>query len=100
MADDRKILDALVAEMLGDIGKLHDAVDSLSETLPAQTEAAEKRLFALAALLNTAGEAYKSQIEAYTNAQGDKIRVQMESDTQYVQNQRYIEGQGHCRHMG
>ena len=51
MADYRKILDALVAEMLGDIGKLHDAVDSLSETLPAQTEAAEKRLFALVALL-------------------------------------------------
>ncbi len=84
MADDRKILDALVAEMLGDIGKLHDAVDSLSETLPAQTEAAEKRLFALVALLNTAGEAYKAQIEAYTNAQGDKIRVQMESDAAVI----------------
>ena len=84
MADDRKILDALVAEMLGDIGKLHDAVDSLSETLPAQTEAAEKRLFALVSLLNTAGEAYKSQIEAYTNAQGDKIRVQMESDAAVI----------------
>ena len=84
MADDRKILDALVAEMLGDIGKLHDAVDSLSETLPAQTEAAEKRLFALVALLNTAGEAYKSQIEAYTNAQGDKIRVQMEADAAVI----------------
>ena len=84
MADDRKILDALVAEMLGDIGKLHDAVDSLSETLPAQTEAAEKRLFALVALLNSAGEAYKSQIEAYTNAQGEKIRAQMESDAAVI----------------
>ena len=84
MADDRKILDALVAEMLGDIGKLHDAVDSLSETLPAQTEAAEQRLFALVALLNSAGDAYKSQIEAYTNAQGDKIRVQMEADAAVI----------------
>ena len=84
MADDRKILDALVAEMLGDIGKLHDAVDSLSETLPAQTEAAEKRLFALVALLNTAGEAYKAQIEAYTNAQGDKIRAKMETDAAII----------------
>ena len=84
MADDRKILDALVAEMLGDIGKLHDAVDSLSETLPAQTEAAEKRLFASATLLNSAGEAYKSQIEAYTNAQGEKIRAQMESDAAVI----------------
>ena len=84
MADDRKILDALVAEMLGDIGKLHDAVDSLSETLPAQTEAAEKRLFALVALLNSAGDAYKSQVEAYTNAQGEKIRVQMESDAAVI----------------
>ena len=80
MADDRKILDALVAEMLGDIGKLHDAVDSLKATLPAQTEAAETRLTAVIALLNTAGAAYKGQIEAYTNAQGEKIRAQMETD--------------------
>ena len=84
MADDRKILDALVAEKLGDIGKLHDAVDSLKETLPAQTEAAETRLIALVALLNNAGAAYKGQIEAYTNAQGEKIRAQMETDAAVI----------------
>ena len=44
MATESTVRDALVAEMLGDIGKLHDAVESLKDVLPRETAAAEKRI--------------------------------------------------------
>lgn len=70
--------DSLMAEMLGDIGKLHDAVDSLKESLPRETEAAEKRIIELIGLLHKAGDSYQAQIKTYTEAQASVIRSQME----------------------
>lgn len=80
MAAEPTARDALIAEMLGDIGKLHDAVESLKTVLPGQTEAVESKIAGLIGLLQKAGDTYKGQIEAYTNAQGDKVRAQMEKD--------------------
>lgn len=74
------VLDALVAEMLGDIGKLHDAVNSLKTTLPEQTEAVETKITGLIGLLQQAGDIYKEQITAYTNAAGKEVQVLAEKD--------------------
>ena len=91
MGAESTVRDALVAEMLGDIGKLHDAVDSLKEVLPREAEAVEERITRLIGLLHKAGDAYRAQIEAYTNAQvgtvvtkikdvGDACRGQVKTD--------------------
>lgn len=80
MAAEPTARDALIAEMLGDIGKLHDAVESLKGVLPEQIEGVETRITGLIGLLQKAGDAYKAQIEAYTNAQGEQIRTQMVKD--------------------
>lgn len=76
-----KELDALIAEMLGDIGKLHDAVDDLKAILPAQTDDLEKRITGLVGLLQKAGDVYKDTLQTYTNSQGEVIREQLEKDT-------------------
>jgi len=73
-------LEALVAEMLGDIGKLHDAVNTLKDVLPSQTDEVEQRLTGIIGLLQRAGDAYREQIKTYTNAQVEVIRTQMEND--------------------
>lgn len=73
------IRDALIAEMLGDIGKLQDAVNSLKETLPRETEAAEKRITSLIGLLQKAGDSYQVQITTYTEAHAKTILTQMEA---------------------
>jgi hypothetical protein len=75
-------LEALVAEMLGDIGKLHDAVNTLKDVLPSQTDEVEQRLIGIIGLLQKAGDVYRGQIETYTNDQGELIRTQMENDAQ------------------
>lgn len=80
MAVEATARDALIAEMLGDIGKLHDAVESLKGVLPEQIEGVETRITGLIGLLQKAGDTYKAQIETYTNAQGERIRTQMEKD--------------------
>lgn len=82
MAAEPTVRDALIAEMLGDIGKLHDAVDALKGVLPGQIEAVETTITGLIGLLQKAGDAYKGSIEAYTNAQGGTVRAQMEKDAQ------------------
>lgn len=80
MAEESTVRDALVAEMLGDIGKLHDAVESLKEVLPRETEAAEKRITGLIGLLRKAGDAYQGQMETYANSKLRTIQGQMEKD--------------------
>jgi uncharacterized membrane-anchored protein YhcB (DUF1043 family) len=72
---------ALIAEMLGDIGKLHDAVDDLKNVLPSQTNDLEKRITGLVGLLQKAGDVYKETVQTYTNSQGEVIREQLEKDT-------------------
>lgn len=80
MAAEPTTRDALIAEMLGDIGRLHDSVEALKEVLPNQISEVETRITGLIGLLQKAGDAYKQQIEAYTNAQGEKIRSVIEND--------------------
>lgn len=80
MAAEPTTRDALIAEMLGDIGRLHDSVESLKGVLPGQIEEVEAKITGLVGLLVKAGDAYKAQLEAYTNAQGDKVRAQLEKD--------------------
>ena len=82
MAGESTALEALTAEMLGDIGKLHDAVVSLKGVLPGQIQEVETKIAGLIGLLQQAGDVYKGQVEAYTNAQGEIIKVQMEKDAQ------------------
>lgn len=82
MAAEPTARDALIAEMLGDIGRLHDSVESLKNVLPGQTEEVEAKITGLIGLLSKAGDAYRGQLETYTNGQADKVRAQMEKDAQ------------------
>lgn len=84
MATESTVRDALVAEMLGDIGKLHDAVQSLKDVLPRETEATEKRITGLIGLLRKAGDAYQGQIETYADSKLRTIQRQMEKDANAV----------------
>lgn len=80
MAAEPTARDALIAEMLGDIGKLHDSVCELKDALPAQIEEAEQKITGLIGLLQKAGDVYKAQIEQYTNAEGQRIKLQLEKE--------------------
>ncbi|MFN5350626.1 MAG: hypothetical protein ACK5A0_14010 [Polaromonas sp.] len=80
MPAESTVRDALVAEMLGDIGKLHDAVESLKEVLPRETEATANRITGLIGHLRKAGDAYQGQMEAYANSKLRSIQEQMEKD--------------------
>lgn len=82
MAAEPTARDALIAEMLGDIGRLHDSVESLKNVLPGQTEEVEAKITGLIGLLSKAGDAYRGQLETYTNGQADKVRAQLEKDAQ------------------
>ncbi len=80
MAAEPTARDALIAEMLGDIGKLHDSVCELKDALPAQIEEAEQKITGLIGLLQKAGDVYKAQIEQYTNAEGQRVKLQLEKE--------------------
>ncbi|ENO90953.1 hypothetical protein C662_18723 [Thauera sp. 28] len=82
MAAEPTTRDALIAEMLGDIGRLHDSVESLKGVLPGQIEEVETKITGLIGLLSKAGDAYRGQLETYTNAQADIVKKQMERDAQ------------------
>ena len=82
MAAEPTTRDALIAEMLGDIGRLHDSVESLKGILPGQIEEVEAKITGLVGLLIKAGDAYRGQLETYPNGQADKVRAQMEKDAQ------------------
>lgn len=76
--------DALVAELLADVLKLHDEVKGLKDFLPAQVDAAEQRLGGLIALLGQAGDAYREAISSYTQSQGDIVQARIEKESQYA----------------
>lgn len=80
MSNPRNAKDALIAEILGDIEKLQEAVEHLKEVLPSQTDAVEQRLFGVIGLLQKAGDSYQEALKNYTQSQGETIRVQMEKD--------------------
>lgn len=73
-------LDALVAEMLGDIGKLHDAVQSLNSTLPRQAEEVEARITGLIGLLQKAGDGYQEAVHKFTASELEGVRVRVQQD--------------------
>ena len=72
--------DALIAEMLGDIGRLHDSVEALKTVLPGQIGEVETKITGLIGLLQRAGDAYREQIETYTTAVASQVKDQMEKD--------------------
>lgn len=72
--------DALIAEMLGDIGRLHDSVEALKTVLPGQIGEVETKITGLIGLLQRAGDAYREQIETYTTAVASQVTHQMEKD--------------------
>lgn len=78
MSAESNTRDVLIAEMLGDIGRLHDSVESLKTVLPGQIAEVETKITNLIGFLSKAGDAYKDQLGIYTNAQSDKVRIEME----------------------
>lgn len=72
--------DALLAEMLGDIGKLHDSINAMKTILPGQVEEVETKITELIGLLSKAGDIYRAQIHEYTVTWGETVRQQMEAD--------------------
>jgi hypothetical protein len=70
----RTTRDQLTYEMLGDIGRLHDKVESLKKFLPAQMEEVESRIAGLIGLLSRAGDAYESKVKEFTGAELGKAR--------------------------
>lgn len=85
MAAEPTTRDALIAEILGDVGRLHDSVESLKNVLPGQTEEVEAKITGLIGLLSAAGDVYRDQLETYTNSQAHKVQVAMENDAQAIQ---------------
>jgi len=83
----RTARDALTFEMLGDIGRLHDSVESLKGVLPGQMEEVEAKITSLIGLLMKAGDVYQEHLEKYTNAQGEKVRIAMENDAKAIKAQ-------------
>ena len=79
MAVESTARDALVAELLGDVGRLHDEVSRLKEVLPNEAQAFELRIAGLIALLNQAGDVYKVQIQTYTNGQAERLKAQTDA---------------------
>lgn len=73
-------LDALVAEMLGDIGKLHDAVQALNNTLPRQAEEVEARITGLIGMLSKAGDGYQEAVKRFTASELEGCRVRIAQD--------------------
>jgi hypothetical protein len=80
MAAEPTVRDALIAEMLGDIGKLHDAVQELKTRLPHEMEVVEKQIIATIGLLSQAGDAYRQHVKTFTVDQLDKARKQLAID--------------------
>lgn len=59
-------LDMLVAEMLGDIGKLHDQLAVLNETMPALLDDVDSRLTQSVGMLVKAGSMYEGVLKNQT----------------------------------
>lgn len=74
--------DALLAEILGDVGLLLKAVDLLKNILPSQTEETTQRLVEIIGLLDKAGEAYKLKADTYTETLLEESRAQLDKEIQ------------------
>lgn len=71
-------LEVLVAEMLGDIGKLHDAVQDLKVSLPQEIDTAQGKLVETIGLLNKAGDAYRQTVKNFTASELGSIRSHLD----------------------
>jgi F0F1-type ATP synthase membrane subunit b/b' len=76
----RTAREALIAELLGNVGKLHAAVQDLQTSLTREMDGAEERIVAMVGLLNRAGDAYRQHVKAFTADHLDKARKQLTSD--------------------
>jgi len=68
--------DALLAEILGDVGSLLKSVDLLKDILPRQTEETAQRLTEIIGLIDKAGDAYITKKDASLTAH----RIQLDND--------------------
>lgn len=84
----RTARDALIIEMLGDLGRLHDSVNELKNTLPAQTQSAvsaiagqtEKSLDRLTQLIGYIAkitDSFKSQFDQYVNVEARMLKAEI-----------------------
>ncbi len=78
-----KVLDVLVVEMLGDIGKLHDQVDSLKAELPAILAQMQKLIDAQNANANVPADTAQRELRYYIGEEIQRISetVQQTRDT-------------------
>lgn len=67
------ILDELIADLLGDVGKLHAEVKALDERLPAFIEQAESQLAGKVGAIVTASRESHAQLAKFTQAAMDAI---------------------------
>lgn len=65
--------EALIAELLGDVGKLHDEVKALETRLPAMLESTENALAIQAGAIATASKESHAQLVKFTQAAMDAI---------------------------
>ena len=80
MALESTTREALLAELLGDVGRLTDSVNSLTRILPTQVLLVETKITGLIGLLKLAADLYEKQIQEHTNTNAATVRVQMEHD--------------------
>ena len=87
MADTGKVLDAMIAELFGDVRRLNDEVEKLKEVLPGQIRrveavlpaslaASEERLAGLAERLAAAEQGYRESISELAGQQSERLRSQ------------------------
>lgn len=74
----RTAREALIAELLGNVGKLHEAVQELNASLPREMNAAEERIVKMVGLLNKAGDAYRETVKSFTASELGSIRSRLE----------------------
>lgn len=79
MAGESTAREALVAELLGDVGKLHDEINRLKEILPNEAQAFELQIAGLVALLKQAGDTYKVNLQTFTNGQAARLKAQTDA---------------------
>lgn len=77
----RTALEALTVELLGDVGRLHEAVQRLNASLPREMDAAEERIVKMIGLLNKAGDAYLQTVKTFTASELNSIRSHLDGRT-------------------
>ncbi|MET3135223.1 hypothetical protein AAKU55_005531 [Oxalobacteraceae bacterium GrIS 1.11] len=82
MAAESTTRDALIAEMLGDIGKLNDRVESLKGVLPGQIEVFEAKITGLIGHLSKAGDDYRKALSTYFDNLSEVAQIHVGKEAQ------------------